>query len=786
MTDKDAVMAEVEKSQRNRVVKGTTTNYANNQTRFIQWCSVNCATALNRAWVSAIHQEVCQRPLGDDEPIPKLEKGFRKAIRVRLENYNKQLPPLDFANFQVNDGMIYLQQLDILASSKGVHRAAIRALFTDYGVHAPTEWDDNLSILFAGIKRREAEKRQGGELERTDGTKHKKGGKKPMTMHMYRALNSCMYRREQTPFKVLFVLLCWNLMARACNVGNIGLQHMSWHDDALTVEFCHVKTNRTGSGKGLHPRHIYANPKEPQICPILALGVYLLITPRGGAMLFQSTREYDRVLKGLRDTIAESAAELEDLLGISVTEWGLHSLRKGSGSYATNGPCAVNKSVSDNRGGWAQSGQGDVYYGYCPEGDQLIGRVLAGLPMGSSDFAVLPPRFRTGVLDKTVRDAISTLFPSYCEVSNAFPRVLSFCLASVVFHSDWLLKTIPHNHPLRSCALFTDPALLASLKALVVCEIAQPGAEFQATGVPETIIRLVEQQRQSEQLKMLAVEVHQNAVEISQSSKSVVSAVCSKIDEMGVHILKELDERQVESHLTPHGMRSVASEVVTGLLDEKSLSHLPRQIEELKALISNFHTPPDVAAAPVIEVERRPANSPNDGFRTYVWGGKIRALPETFMLPTARHPPSLIWNLYICGKPEDGIPPLRLVEAWNCPPSCYRRYCEFLQLMKMIRQVVEEQNAWSDDATAENAVRMFQIGKSCLNGAMTGARQTEKAWTTIFKDINAGRRNKKRTRSKSHSRDPKDAEDEAPEDVGEERSNDELDSFVEDVPMRKR
>jgi len=146
--------------------EGTTTNYSNNQTRFVQWCSVNCAKALNRAWVSAVHQEdVKERSLGDEEPIPSLDKKFRKAVRRRLEHYDKHLPPLDFANFEVDDVMIYLQQLDILASSNGVHRAAIRALFTDYGQHVPKEWDENLSTLFAGIKRQEAGKRQGGELE---------------------------------------------------------------------------------------------------------------------------------------------------------------------------------------------------------------------------------------------------------------------------------------------------------------------------------------------------------------------------------------------------------------------------------------------------------------------------------------------------------------------------------------------------------------------------------------------------------------------------------------------
>ena len=780
-TNMEAVQAEVELSQRNRVVKGTAVNYVNNQTRFVQWCSVNRPAALNRAWVSVVHADVKGLPLGDGEPVPKLDQKYRKAVRDRLRNYSKLLSPMDYRNLNVEDGMIYLQQLDILASSKGVHRAAIRALFTDYGQLAPEDWDANLSILFAGIKRREAEKRQGGELQRTDGTKHKKGGKKPMTMQMYDSLSLCMYKQERTPFKILFIILCWNLMARACNVDNIGLHHLNWHDDAITVEFCHTKTNRTGSGKGLHPRHVYANPKRPQICPILALGVYLLVTAKGdGTKLFQSSREYDRVLKGLRTTIKDSASILEDLLGISAEEWGLHSLRKGSGSYATNGPCAVGKSISDNRGGWGQPGQGDVYYGYCPEGDQLIGRVLCGLSMGSVDFALLPPRFRDGVLGEPVRKAINILFPTYNDVSNPFPRILSFCLASVVYHSDWLLQTTTSTHPIRSCALFTDPELLKSLKQLVVCEVAQVGAEFQASGIPESICRLVQQQSQAQQLKTLAEAVHQNAADIVRSSDSLVRAVSEKIDAMGEHILKELDERQIESHLTPHGMRTVAADVMTDLLVKKNLTDLPRHLDELKSMIRNISVPVESAAPPpVVEPVNEQAQL-NQGFCTYSWGGKIRLLPESFVLPTARHPPALMWNLYICGKPSEGIPPLQKVAPWNCPASSYRRYCEFIQLMKKIRLVVEESGAWTENYSAENAARMFEVGKVALESALNGPRPSEKAWTTVFKEL---RINSKDRRKKVRKR------QQVQEDASGNEDDGEIGSFSDDedlVPLRKR
>ena len=53
--------------------------------------------------------------------------------------------------------------------------------------------------------------------------------------------------------------------------------HMGWDKDALTVAFAHQKNNQQGD-RPRDPRHIYANPLNPSICPILLLGIYWLVT----------------------------------------------------------------------------------------------------------------------------------------------------------------------------------------------------------------------------------------------------------------------------------------------------------------------------------------------------------------------------------------------------------------------------------------------------------------------------------------------------------------------------
>lgn len=741
-TDFEAVQQEVEISRMNRVGRGTKTNYSNNQRRYLQWLSVNRPDQLNREWVAAVFQDAKGRPLRARDPIPELDRGFNTALKTRLTDYDRNLSPLNYETFSLQDLLVYFQQLDVQATSKGPHRAAARALFEHYGQVVPADWDRETKEVFGGMKRREAQDRQDGVLVLPSGKGHRRGGKKPLTVQMYANMNSLMYKKQCKPFRVLFVILMWNLMARASNVDKICLNHIDWTGDAMTIMFCHMKNNQTGQGKGMHARHIYANPKNPACCPILALGVYLLTTEaQKEGKLFHSSREYSRVLKGMRDTLEEFEEEILETLGVSPEEWGLHSYRKGAGSYATNGPCAVHKSISDNRGGWTQGGQADTYYGFVPEGDQLIGRILALLPMDSVDFASLPPQFQGGVLQERVTEAFAVLLPTY--VGRAIeleenrpqikPRVLSFCLASVVYHSDWLLANLSAQHPLRATPLFTDVALLNSLKAIVSCKDAEN--QMQATGVPEVIVHLKAIDATKTSLLQLSSQVLQTNQELVRTSERIVSAVGEKIEAIGTKLLQELDERQLESHLTPTGMRGVAEKVFGDLFQQHSLHQLGEKLDNLANTLRQSSAGPHASPA---EAGQQPAGE--RGVRMYAWGGKIRLLPENFVLPTAGHSPAMMWNLYIAGNDREGVPPLKEVGAVNCPKPYYKMYCEFLQLMSVIRQAVEKEDAWTDESTPQAAATMFEIGKSILDLPNVGpggnrVRPDNRAWLTVWRNL---------------------------------------------------
>ncbi len=98
-------------------------------------------------------------------------------------------------------------------------------------------------------------------------------GKSPITFEGYRFLAAKFKDNKDYAlgiFSHVFLLLSWNLMARCVyNVFN----HISWNMDALTIVFPKHKGDQEGTFA--FPKHVYANPNEPSICPILALAIYI-------------------------------------------------------------------------------------------------------------------------------------------------------------------------------------------------------------------------------------------------------------------------------------------------------------------------------------------------------------------------------------------------------------------------------------------------------------------------------------------------------------------------------
>ena len=102
---------------------------------------------------------------------------------------------------------------------------------------------------FAGYKRLIAEQKQEGLMEVGE-------GKGAFSFSVYRFLGKLSFSNMVT-YAHLFLLLCWNLIARCCSVSNLSYHHVSWRDDAMIIVFPSHKGDEEGAVT--LPKHVYGN-----------------------------------------------------------------------------------------------------------------------------------------------------------------------------------------------------------------------------------------------------------------------------------------------------------------------------------------------------------------------------------------------------------------------------------------------------------------------------------------------------------------------------------------------
>ncbi|KAA8491313.1 hypothetical protein FVE85_7734 [Porphyridium purpureum] len=119
-------------------------------------------------------------------------------------------------------------------------------------------------------------------------------------------------------------------------------------------------------------------------------------------------------------------------------------------------------------------------------GDQFVGRCLAGLPINKATFALLPPHFTTEslchqLISSKINTAIHMVFPFVDLAEHMNMReVLLMCLASLIYHREWLQSALPANHRLRQNFAMTAP----ELAELADYAVTTSESGMTATGIP--------------------------------------------------------------------------------------------------------------------------------------------------------------------------------------------------------------------------------------------------------------------------------------------------------------
>ena len=263
-----------------------------------------------------------------------------------------------------------------------------------------------------------------------------------------------------------------------------------------------------------------ANPFNPCICPVLALARHVFSD--GSRTRYSSvfTRDaYDRFGEVFHDVVRLERAR--EFLGVCANKLGLHSGRKAAATYCSSFPGGPGRDAICQRADWSLGPVRDRYIAAVNNGnDHFVARVMSGLDLQSPSFATLPPHF--SLIDTA---EISAILHSVIDV-NAYPELFQGCLpyllASLVYHHEYLDKTIGQQDRLRSSRLWTS-GLLPKLKNKVLlgngyCE----ATGMTATGVPPHIVIAVATEKMQE---MLLHEAHEIRGEIAE----VPGKMCDKL-----------------------------------------------------------------------------------------------------------------------------------------------------------------------------------------------------------------------------------------------------------------
>ena len=303
----------------------------------------------------------------------------------------------------------------------------------------------DLSDLLPSLKKMSEEMVSAGE----GSTKHEMD---TLPFSTYRFISMFWLRRKgpESIFSRTYTILSWNLICEAAKMKRVHLNHISWSSDAMQIYFSDKK-NDQDSNQSRFPRHIYPNPFMPEICPILAIGLFWVCFPLnyteggGGKELFTGNFQNHRYQKSLE--ALKKSRELNDHFsnnGLDIASIGFLSKRKGLRAL-------------DIQGNQTEETAGDSYNRYSKADDQHSGRCISGLPQMDERFATVGPFFRNEeneILDRDILNTGRTLIPHnvrfiFPNLPDSLYQVGKFALASLVYHFNFLNESLDKDSPIR-------------------------------------------------------------------------------------------------------------------------------------------------------------------------------------------------------------------------------------------------------------------------------------------------------------------------------------------------
>ena len=479
----------------------------------------------------------------------------------------------------------------------------------------------------------------------------------PINIELYEKL--CVWAIEEGSIMVwVFTIMQWNCMGRCVNVAPLGFRNLKNNEapDSIVIEYDDNKNDKTG--ENISPKNCYANPLKPDICMFLALGCYLCVNrdmfDRADDKIFRKNgsdkSSTDTYCKALKKVIHAKESRLQTIYQfVREGHFHPHGTRKGSVTHVATGttePPSLPSMLL--RGEWTLGKVQELYIKQSHIGDCYVGRCLAGLDPDDVDFGILPPHFTAGMENEYIQEAMALCFGpiintwGHCGIGN----MLLLLLASMVYHSEFLLGYMAPGHNFTAIPILHRDELLQELKKLVTLEPA--GSVTRSTGVPT---RVKQNKIIKESLETIHNAVEEQTVAIREIPQMVRESVEALAQNAG-HVTPARILQVLEEHTA--AVSTIVKQTVKDAVEEATRNLAP----------ATRHVVQD-------ESRRLGVSGISLGrFREY----DGRAVPSDFALPSVDL--RTAWDFYLRGFPSNrstssGPPtiapvrPLRYITASN-------------------------------------------------------------------------------------------------------------------------
>ncbi|MGH2639759.1 MAG: hypothetical protein ACRDF4_10870 [Rhabdochlamydiaceae bacterium] len=585
-------------------------------------------------------------------------------------------------------------------SSVRLYKSALMWYYKEKKVIMEPAVNQELETLLDGYKRQVADLKLGGKMPIFEGKYH-------LTFAGYYALAKSLFHSNEFSLMLFgwpYLLLQWNLIARSNTISSMMMEHIGWEADALLISMPKHKGDQEGAK--CFARHVYANPSNPIICPVLALAILTFVRsirhdPDSSSSsqslpnfrVFDGSDSAGRFADLLRRIIAAVPPSDVHLLGGDKKQLGTHSIRKGAASFCAgmiSGPSTVQIFL---RAGWSLGNVQDRYIFAGAGGDQLTGRALSGLPFNSSSFASLPPHFDQ---EGTRLIEWNSILPLYSKLPDTFKQALPLLLASICYHEKWLRTNLPSHHPLFSTPLFSSGRIAALIPHVSVGCYLSPVTGLQATGIPPQIV------------------MANDLLQVAANTQLLKEEVLSKYAELPAQVTNMLLSKL-----------SINGAIPVTLDDMKTL--INSAVAELKTQYSDAHT----VETCVLASHADPNSDPR--FQLWSWGGKFHMVPESWIFPSTNIKDT--WNLWHFGHLTDKIRPLRCLKKmdlvgaaqttkWSKTSGVVRAISQVMVEMKLVEKLEDVLKLSSIDSSTYFDQAIVQL----MEKVRAGSTQERGRW----------------------------------------------------------